>query len=813
MANNLIQPKGSVSKETNKQSIARITGVKAEDVEYIIVGLDLDGLKYLYEESTETVWTLTGSEIGIVQSWSISSDIMTIITDQETYDLLKNIQNNSNIKYVKSFEELKNTKPKNTNELIQTISYYENGNSGSTLYCSKRGTAIDDNGHICVPNNQTEYYWEAVTNTVELTSYGVKTFSWNANNVTIQNDQSDRVNSACARSVLTGLPLIAPPASENNSLRGIPVLKTIDITNVREIVGDLLLFAHNLRGTYTNDLGTTTQTGVSQPFVLINMNGNFGSNGGYVFSSVKGPRTYDTIRVVNLGDLSTRLNGQLHFFASTIFKRCFSDGFNGWGIRWGIIQDSLINHQSSSKCGNINQYAIHAYGYPVATGSSSDFCNNLTFESIICEYSQDRSFFIAGPAIRYDRIHEEGTICTNNVPDSWGVHSIDTYASQYGSKIANVGLSLNNGSGGQLNIIDLNNNSTASMNVVLNMSHTTYEMVHATRSGNNAATIPTNVILATGWAGDGGTVDDIHADQVYLNSTQTNVNNIACTTLEIKGLNSLVEKASAKYLNLVYGTLKCYTGSSTGYANIGGGFYPANLHDSVLLNENIYLDTTSSQDSVISSCYFGGKITRGRYDGTTLTVAGTRPVIFNNCYFSSNLELPSAGALIEFNGCTFNNLVIGSGTYYQIHNGSRIITCTKDSAAWGLWAFDSSTTMKTFSGTWAWPNTAYDNLNMLVCNPLNGRSRRYISSGWMQKDGPYGQQTINLLCTKTNTVTSDISLPGVVVGDNISITFFGDTIGVVLSAVVISPDVIRLYAYNNTANDITLNGIFKYKVL
>ncbi|MDM9674006.1 phage tail fiber protein [Raoultella planticola] len=599
---------------------------------------------------------------------------------------------------------------------------------GGGEFVSVEGVGVDDGGHICVPEGQSQFYWERVTDEVKLTDYGVKTFSWNADNVTLANDQSDKVNAACRRAVLTGFPLIAPPASYNNGLRGIPVLKTIDITNVREIRGDLLLFAHNLRGTYTNNLGLTTSTGVDQPFVLINMNGNFAANGGYIFSSAKGPRTYDTIRTVNLGDRTTRLNGQLHFFASTLFSRAFADGFNGWGIRWGIIQDSIIEHQSESGCGNINQFALMAYGYPVGTGSSSDFCNNVTFKSIICEYSQDRSVFIAGPAVHYERIHEEGTIVSGATPDAWGVHSIDTYAADLGSKIANLGMALNNGSGSQLNIIDLSGLSKASFNAVLNMAYTDFDMVHATRSSSDK-TYLTNVIVATGWSGDGGVIGEIHADQVFVGNTKTTINNVQGTRLDVRGPQVVVDGASVRYLNLYSGTVKNFSGN--GYVNLGGATYPAKLMDSTILNASLYIDTSSGADVEVINCNIATNVTRGRFDGSVVTASGSRPARFKGVTFSGTLDLPSSASLMEFTDCAISNLNISASTFFQIHKGSRIGTLTMVPGAWGLWAFDDSTTIKALVGVWAWPDTAYDNYGIRVVSPMDGKTRKYTTTGWI----------------------------------------------------------------------------------
>lgn len=89
MSNNLIQPKGSVSKETNIQSIARITGSKIEEVKYLEDGLDVTGIKYLYDSSTETIWKLNGNETGTVDSWVMQDDVMQLLTSVSTYQVNK----------------------------------------------------------------------------------------------------------------------------------------------------------------------------------------------------------------------------------------------------------------------------------------------------------------------------------------------------------------------------------------------------------------------------------------------------------------------------------------------------------------------------------------------------------------------------------------------------------------------------------------------------------------------------------------------------------------------------------------------------
>ena len=720
---------------------------------------------------------------------------------------------------VPSFAALRAVIPEYEGQQILLTSYYEDwaseqkSTSGGGRFVAILGTADDDGGHVCVPTGAS-YYWVRVTDKVKLTDYGVKTFSWNVGNVTVANDQSDKVNAACKRAVKTGYPLVASPASFNNGLRGIPILKTVDISQVRSIRGDMLLFANNLLGSYSEVQGVTVSTGVSQKFALINMNANFDPiNGGYTFSSVKGPRSYGVIRAINLGDRSTMLNGQLHFVAGSTFDGVFSDGFNGWGNHWGISQDTVVKHQSTSRCGNKNQFAIFAYSYPRSTTTGSDFCNNLTFNSVICEYSFERSIFLAGPGVRYDRVHEEGTHVTGEAPDAWGVHSIDQYAAGIGSGIANCAFALNNGSGGQLNVIDLDGTNTVGMNLVLNMAHTDFGIVQATRSSTDK-TYLTNVIVATGWSGDGGSISSIRADQVYVGNTQATVGMVGSGLLEVRGVDAVVDKARSKILNLYYGTVRNFSGPSNGYVNLGGGSYPARLVDSTILNIPIYLDTTSGADTVIDNCLIASTVTRGRYDGSTVTAAGSRPVRFKGCIFPNALDLPSSAALIEFSDCVLANLVIGNGTYFQIHKGSSITALTKNSSAWGLWAFDDSTIVKALSGTWAWPDTAYDNYNLRVYNPITGRSRKYTTYGWIDYNGPYTQTTLTFTGIAAKTLTSQVvAVADTSYTDQISVTYMGNTNGLLVWGQVTTNGSVTVYVFNPTESSLGLTGAFKIKVI
>lgn len=94
----LTQPKGMVSKETNKEAIARVFGLKKRQVGYLSTSTLIDSYTILFEESTQTCWA-RGSAVGTPISWSVNSRILTLTTSLGTYSLGLYNQSAENISY------------------------------------------------------------------------------------------------------------------------------------------------------------------------------------------------------------------------------------------------------------------------------------------------------------------------------------------------------------------------------------------------------------------------------------------------------------------------------------------------------------------------------------------------------------------------------------------------------------------------------------------------------------------------------------------------------------------------------------------
>lgn len=80
------QPGGSVSKDVNKQSIARVLGVKMSEVAYLKAGLLVDSYKVLYDKTTQTCW-YRGNATGTVISWAVSTEITSLVTNVGSFTM------------------------------------------------------------------------------------------------------------------------------------------------------------------------------------------------------------------------------------------------------------------------------------------------------------------------------------------------------------------------------------------------------------------------------------------------------------------------------------------------------------------------------------------------------------------------------------------------------------------------------------------------------------------------------------------------------------------------------------------------------
>lgn len=84
----LTQPKGMVSKETNKEAIARVFGLKKKQVGYLSTSTAVDSYTILYDEDTQTCW-YRGSAVGTPTSWGINDGTLSLITTSGSFNLVQ----------------------------------------------------------------------------------------------------------------------------------------------------------------------------------------------------------------------------------------------------------------------------------------------------------------------------------------------------------------------------------------------------------------------------------------------------------------------------------------------------------------------------------------------------------------------------------------------------------------------------------------------------------------------------------------------------------------------------------------------------
>lgn len=80
------QPTGPVAKQTNKQSIARMLGLKQSQVAIVSTSAPIDGYTVLYDQDTQLCWYVDGAT-GTPSTWEVISDKLHVTTENGTFNL------------------------------------------------------------------------------------------------------------------------------------------------------------------------------------------------------------------------------------------------------------------------------------------------------------------------------------------------------------------------------------------------------------------------------------------------------------------------------------------------------------------------------------------------------------------------------------------------------------------------------------------------------------------------------------------------------------------------------------------------------
>ncbi|UCR74085.1 putative tail fiber protein [Klebsiella virus vB_KpnM-20] len=121
------QSQGSTSRETNKEAIARIFGLKKSDVGYLSTTTPIDSYVILFDKETQTCW-YRGDATGTPISWAVSERILSLTTSTGTYQLgLANAATKSTNLY---FSDNETAEQKYKKQEIGTDSLYDSQTAG-----------------------------------------------------------------------------------------------------------------------------------------------------------------------------------------------------------------------------------------------------------------------------------------------------------------------------------------------------------------------------------------------------------------------------------------------------------------------------------------------------------------------------------------------------------------------------------------------------------------------------------------------------------------------------------------------------------
>lgn len=81
------QPQGSTSRETNKEAIARIFGIKKSEVGYLSTTTPIDSYVILFDKETQTCW-YRGTATGTPVSWTVTNKLLNLTTSNGSYVLV-----------------------------------------------------------------------------------------------------------------------------------------------------------------------------------------------------------------------------------------------------------------------------------------------------------------------------------------------------------------------------------------------------------------------------------------------------------------------------------------------------------------------------------------------------------------------------------------------------------------------------------------------------------------------------------------------------------------------------------------------------
>lgn len=609
---------------------------------------------------------------------------------------------------VDTFAQLRAQRPNYDGERIKLRSYYnDNTTNGQGEFIGHFGTAVDDDGHIAAGS---DYYWTRVsTNEVNLYDYGVylQKGADIVGNPSAAVDMSKKVQAAINRSILLGVPLQSPFYLGNDIdfvTWGILLLKSIRFDGIKNALGDYPLLSYGSYGSYTSDPGLSGVTGVSEPYVVFNMNADFDNAGKKLYGTNRGGQRFGKVVVYNLGGRNVHLNGQLHIMKNSTFECLHGSQLKGTAVNMGTSFDYQIRELGAHSSGDANYFALDGSVYPAA--DKMDEHNAYTIESLFAHNCWEHSVRVIGSKGNIVRVHEEAT----------QVNSTDDYAG-YGSAYGSLNgfgytTSMLGGTGTVIGAYGVQALETSANPVVvqLTMYGTTFNSVYCSNAVNvsviaqgNAAnsvgvlkTISGSLMVNDQARTAFGTVN-LNGDLAFRDvrstiSSLVMTGNVTSSFGSIQRANITGDLTIYPLSHIAYGAISGNLIINQGYA---GGVYASNL----IVNGNMSIVNGGG-----TSAWLDNVVIRGTFSTTQ----------------NANLYLTN----FRVDGAT---TITGTGLSIEFIN-SRFTAVTMVAGVTGLWTFDMNCSATSFTG-YVDPTTA-PRPGKVTKNPNTGQVNIYLAGGW-----------------------------------------------------------------------------------
>lgn len=749
------QPTGPVAKQTNKQAIARVLGIKQSAVGYLSTDAPIDSYMVLYDATTQTSW-FRGSAIGTPVSWSISDDVLTLITGSGIFQLLEVN------KPIASYELLQKVVPTKEGQVFTLTSYYSDyesagwlGPRGGGKFVAVAGAATDDGGYICQPTNTSSFHLQRIASEINLFDFGVKFSDRTVAGGAGLRETSTELQKAIDSAIANKLPLISSAfVSRSGYANGqsLYVTKGIDITGLKELRGILSLV-------YKPSQMTTLKPKVDDDpngwgYVVLNTNWTWNADG-KVYGTSMGEQSLDTITCYSLEgrNPSYPMHGQLHGFSGSHAKLLASVHNYGYGTRFADCYDSIVEDARSLFCGLVDETlgveypALPLTTYTAVSASSSrDECNALTINGLMAHNCYDIAWICSGTKNNINRVHEEATYVTT----TWRKNPTSTLNNNgygyYNSAFTSAG--------GQLGPLSIAADSSSIADHVFSAMPWATDFGEILTGGN--------IGCPPGYSPLGGSISSINAKNLFIKGNAR----VAIARVQLTGNLTNQDDTSSVLSGNINGTVASVGSASFKGLTVAGAFTVTSglpkidgctlngintLGGSPFVSNSRLVGASSlSGAAQVNNCNFGGTLAiTGAADIANSNVTGDITCSNNDALLSNvrgSAAFTGGGSLTN---CRFTGAVSSAsnrtlrlnevyssgalniiGTDIQVYiQGGRYDSGTIDPSATGIWQFMPCPVFNSSFGTWKDP-TEVSGIGRMTINPLTLKIRVLLSGAW-----------------------------------------------------------------------------------